>query len=151
MHGTKESIEVVIYSKRRLFYEKELEKNPLNYDVWFDYTRLEENSGEVLRAREIYERAITNIPPILEKKYWRRYIFLWINYTVFEELVSKNIDRTNEVFKKILEIIPFEKFTFSKIFILYAHFLIRNKNLEGARKVFGLAIFKCPREKVRVK
>ena len=46
-YGTKESIEEVIYSKRRFFYEKELEKNPLNYDIWFDYTRLEENSGNI--------------------------------------------------------------------------------------------------------
>ena len=68
MYGTKESIEEVIYSKRRFFYEKELEKNPMNYDIWFDYTRLEENSGDILRTREVYERAITNIPPILEKK-----------------------------------------------------------------------------------
>jgi crooked neck len=148
MHGTKESIEEVIYSKRRLFYEKEIEKNPMNYDVWFDYTRLEENAGDIVRTREVYERAIMNIPPIMEKKYWRRYIFLWINYSVFEELIAKNIERTNEIFKKILEIIPHEKFTFSKLFILYAHFLLRNKNLEGARKVFGLAIGKCPREKV---
>ena len=148
MHGTKESIEDVIYAKRRLFYEKELEKNPMNYDVWFDYTRLEESAGEIVRAREIYERAIANIPPILEKKFWRRYIFIWIKYSIFEELVAKNIERTNEVFKKVLEIIPHEKFTFSKTFILYAHFQIRNKNLDLARKIFGMAIGKCPREKV---
>ena len=37
------------------------------------------------RAREIYERAITNVPPVLDKKYWKRYVYIWINYAVFEE------------------------------------------------------------------
>ena len=63
----------MIISKRRLYYEKELEKNSLNYDLWFDYTKLEEDFGDVSSCREVYERAISNIPPIKEKKYWRRY------------------------------------------------------------------------------
>jgi tetratricopeptide (TPR) repeat protein len=120
----------------------------LNYDVWFDLTRLEENHGTVDSTREAYERAITNLPPISEKKYWRRYIFLWINYAVYEEYNAKNIDRAREIYKKIIEIIPHKKFTFSKVWILYSHFYIRQKNLELARKVFGMSIGVCPREKV---
>jgi crooked neck len=152
MFGTKESIDDVILTKRRILYEKEIEKNPMNYDVWFDYTRLEEqsavNTNDFTRVREIYERAIMNVPPILEKKYWRRYIFLWINYSVFEESIAKNMDRSNEVYKKMIEIVPHKKFTFSKIWILYSHYHLRNKNLEAARKVFGMSIGICPREKV---
>jgi len=129
-------------------YEKELEKNPLNYDVWFDLTRLEENHGTVDSVREAYEKAITNIPPISEKKYWRRYIFLWINYAVYEEYTSNDLERSREIYKKVLEIIPHNNFTFSKIWILYAHFHIRQKNLDQARKVFGMSIAKCPREKI---
>jgi crooked neck len=60
-------------------------QEPFNYDTWFDYTRLEEQAGEVARAREVYERAIANVPPAMEKRYWKRYIYLWINYAVFEE------------------------------------------------------------------
>jgi crooked neck len=40
-------------------------------------------------VREVYERAIANIPPATEKKFWRRYIYLWINYALFEELQAK--------------------------------------------------------------
>lgn len=98
--------------------------------------------------REAYEKAITNLPPIIEKKYWRRYVFLWINYAVYEEYNAKDFDRAREIYKKALEIIPHGKFTFSKIWILYAHFYIRMKNLEQARKVFGMSIAKCPREKI---
>jgi len=38
------------------------------------------------RVREVYERAIANIPPGDEKRHWRRYIFLWLYYAVFEEI-----------------------------------------------------------------
>jgi hypothetical protein len=37
------------------------------------------------RVREVYERAIANFPPGDEKRHWRRYIFLWLYYAVFEE------------------------------------------------------------------
>jgi crooked neck len=150
MFGTKESVEEVILTKRKIQYEKEIEKNQFNYDIWFDYTRLEEQAvnEDFERVREIYERAITNVPPILEKKYWRRYIFLWINYAIFEESSAKNIDRANEVYKKLLDLIPHKKFTFSKVWILYAHFNLRNKGLDNTRKIFGMSIGICPREKV---
>jgi crooked neck len=151
MFGSKETLEELVITKRRIFYEKELEKNPLNYDLWFDYTRLEENcaqDGEYNRTREIYERAITNIPPISEKKYWRRYIFLWINYAVFEEYNAKCLERAEEVYKKVIQIIPHKQFTFTKIWILFAHFYLRGKNLEKARKVFGQSIGLCPKEKI---
>jgi len=48
----------------------------------------------------------------------------------------------------MLEIIPHKKFTFSKVWILYAHFHIRQKNLGGARKIFGMSIGVAPREKI---
>jgi hypothetical protein len=34
----------------------------------------------------VYERAIANVPPAAEKRYWQRYIYLWIKYALFEEL-----------------------------------------------------------------
>jgi len=63
--------------------------NPHNYDAWFDYLRLSEDGGDVEATREVYERAISNIPLIAEKRHWRRYIYLWINYALFEELETK--------------------------------------------------------------
>ena len=35
----------VILSERRFQYEAEVSANPLNYDAWFDYVRLEEAAG----------------------------------------------------------------------------------------------------------
>jgi len=48
----------------------------------------------------------------------------------------------------INEFIPHENFTFSKVWILYANFLLRQKNVEKMRKVLGMALGKCPRQKI---
>lgn len=76
-YGDREGIEDAIVGKRRFQYEEEVKKNPLNYDSWFDYIRLEENVGNKDMIREVYERAIANVPPAEEKRYWQRYIYLW--------------------------------------------------------------------------
>lgn len=76
--GNREGIEDVVLSRRRFEYEEEARANPLNYDNWFDYIKLEESTGEVERTREVFERAVANLPPASEKRYWQRYIFLWI-------------------------------------------------------------------------
>ena len=64
-------------------------KNSRNYDIWFDYVRLEENNGQFEKTREVYERAISQIPLVNEKRYWRRYIYIWMFYAVWEEGVTK--------------------------------------------------------------
>lgn len=65
------------FSLFRFQYEEDVKKNPLNYDAWFDYVRLEESNGAKEKVRDVYERAIANIPPAEEKRYWQRYIYLW--------------------------------------------------------------------------
>jgi len=138
----------VIHSQRRFQYEETLKENSHNYDVWFDYVRLEESKGEIAQIREVYERAIAQIPPSQEKRFWKRYIYIWINFALFEELQAKDLLRTREVFKKCLEIIPHKIFTFSKIWLQAANLEIRLKNLAGARQLLGTALGKCPRDKL---
>ncbi|KAG8011516.1 Crooked neck-like protein 1 [Nibea albiflora] len=146
--GDRRGIEDVIVSKRRFQYEEEVKANPHNYDAWFDYLRLVENDADPDTVREVYERAIANMPPIQEKRHWKRYIYLWINYALYEELEVKDPDRTRQVYQACLDLIPHKKFTFAKIWLLYAQFEIRQKNLQGARKVMGTAIGKCPKNKL---
>lgn len=43
----------VIVGERRFQYEAEVSKNPLNYDSWFDYIRLEEAAGDYDKVREV--------------------------------------------------------------------------------------------------
>lgn len=90
--------------KRRIQYEEEVAHDGRNYDVWFDYIRVEEEALRTLRdeggskeeedaaierVREVYERAVSHVPPGQEKRHWRRYIFLWLDYALFEEIDSK--------------------------------------------------------------
>jgi len=146
--GSRAAIEDVIVSKRRFKYEEEVKANPMNYDAWFDLLRLLESDGELEQIRDTYERAIANIPPSHVKRHWRRYIYLWINYALYEELEAEDPQRTREVYKACLDVIPHKKFTFAKIWLMLAQFEIRQKNLQGARKVLGTAIGKCPKNKV---
>lgn len=69
-----------------------------------------------------------------DKHFWRRYIYLWINYALFEELEAEDGERTRQVYRACLELLPHKVFTFSKIWLLYAQFEIRHKNLSAARK-----------------
>lgn len=147
-YGDRAGIENVIISKRKFQYEEEIKTNPMNYDAWFDYIRLMEAEESQEMIREVYERAIANIPPSTEKRFWRRYIYLWIYYALYEELVAKDYDRTRQVYRACLDIIPHDRFTFAKVWMMYAHFEIRQKDLVSARKALGTAIGKCPKPKI---
>lgn len=147
-YGDRTGIEDVIVSKRKYQYEEEVKANPNNYDAWFDYLRLVESEGNLDIIRETYERAIANVPPTKEKPFWRRYIYLWINYALFEELEAEDVERTRQVYRACLELLPHKHFTFTKIWLLYSHFEIRNKNLTVARKSLGMALGMCPKDKL---
>lgn len=103
-HGTRSILESTVLGKRRIQYEEELSHDGRNYDVWFDYVRLEEGAVRTLkeeggtkeeedaaveRVRDVYERAVAQVPPGQEKRHWRRYIFLWLDYALFEEIETK--------------------------------------------------------------
>ncbi|PFH35591.1 putative crooked neck family 1 protein isoform 2 [Besnoitia besnoiti] len=148
--GDKEGIEDTVLSKRVFVYEEELHSNPLNYDCWIDYIRLEESRGDIDRIRNIYERALANVPPVLEKRCWTRYVYIWICYALFEELQANDIERCRQVYQKMLEVIPHKKFSFAKVWSLYASFEVRRLQLDKARLIFGRAIAECGKPKIFV-
>eukprot|EP00800_Vazella_pourtalesii_P014994 TRINITY_DN3948_c0_g1_i1.p1 TRINITY_DN3948_c0_g1~~TRINITY_DN3948_c0_g1_i1.p1 ORF type:complete len:681 (+),score=142.87 TRINITY_DN3948_c0_g1_i1:46-2088(+) len=147
-HGDRTAIDDVITSKRRLQYEEQLALNSQDYDLWFNYIRLMEGDSEVELLREIFERAVANVPPIQEKRYWRRYIYLWINYALFEELQAEDMERTREVYKAALNVIPHRIFTFAKIWLMFSNFEVRQLEINQARKILGNAIGMCPKTKL---
>lgn len=147
-HGNRFEIEDVIFSKRKTHYEDELKLDPYNYDIWFDYIRLVENEGDVDATRQVYERAVANVPLKKEKRLWRRYIYLWIYYATYEELDNKDFEKTREIYSFVLKLIPHKVFTFAKMWVLAAKFEVRQKNLPAARKLLGTAIGMCPKEKL---
>jgi crooked neck len=147
-HGSRTAIEQVVLSKRKLLYEKKLEEDRYDYDTWFDYIRMMEGEGDAEATRSVYERAIANVPLKKEKRFWRRYIYLWIFYAIYEELRVEDLTRTRDVYSFCLKIIPHKTFTFAKIWVAAAKFEIRCKDLPAARKLLGTAIGMCPKEKL---
>ncbi|CAG8948134.1 unnamed protein product [Penicillium salamii] len=146
--GDREGVEDVVLSKRRVQYEELLKENARNYDTWIDLARLEELSGDTERVRDIYERAIAQIPPSQEKRHWRRYIYLWIFYAVYEEMEMEEPERARQIYQECLKMIPHKKFTFAKVWLMKARFEIRQMELQAARKTLGIAIGMCPKDKL---
>ena len=155
-HGSRQSIEDVVVSRRRLSYEEQLAAMQKqqeeqqggaivapDYDLWFDYIRLEEEHGDVTQIREVYERAVACVPPVAEKRFWRRYIYIWLKYAIFEELVAADMERTREVYAAAVKLVPHKKFSFSKLWIQYAKFEVRQLRLDEARRIFGMALGMC--------
>ncbi|KAL1199723.1 hypothetical protein V5N11_012992 [Cardamine amara subsp. amara] len=62
---------------------------------------------------------------------WQRYIHLWINYELYEEIEAEDLERTRAVYRECLKVIPHRKFSFGKIWLLAAQFVIRQVNLTG--------------------
>ncbi|KAK4162094.1 hypothetical protein QBC43DRAFT_322327 [Cladorrhinum sp. PSN259] len=146
--GDREGVEDVIITKRRRLYEEQVKETPKNYDIWFDFARLEESGGNPDRVRETYERAIAQVPPTQEKRHWRRYIFLFLFYAIWEEKEAKDVERARQIYDTCLGLIPHKKFTFAKTWIAKAHFEIRQGQLTTARKTLGRAIGMCPKDKL---
>ncbi|KAF2632171.1 TPR-like protein [Macroventuria anomochaeta] len=147
-YGDRDGIEDVVLSKRRVHYEEQIKENPKNYDAWIDFARLEETSGNTDRVRDVYERAIAQIPPTQEKRHWRRYIYLWLFYAVYEESITKDITRTRQIYQECIRLIPHKRFTFAKLWLMFAHFETRQSQLTAARKLLGQAIGMCPKDKL---
>ncbi|OAA39703.1 cell cycle control protein (Cwf4) [Metarhizium rileyi] len=146
--GDKDGVEDVVLSKRRVHYEEQVKENPKNYDAWFDYAGLEESSRDADGIRDVYERAVAQVPPTQEKRHWRRYIYLWIFYAIWEELEGQDAERARQIYSTCLKLIPHKKFTFAKMWLLAAQFEVRQGQLTAARKLLGRAIGMCPKDKI---
>jgi crooked neck len=151
------AIDSVVLAKRRSQYAAQAEVEPLNYDNWFDWIHLEEEllsavsgddsyaqlqrTAQIAVIREVFERAIGQMPPSQdEKRFWRRYIYLWLFYAIFEEDTVGDRPRALEVLTTAVRLIPHGQFTFTKLWNHLALFHIRGGDLAAARKTFGQAI-----------
>lgn len=149
-HGGQKDIENLISHKRKLMYEDTLAKNPFDYDTWFDYILLAENEFSLDEVRDIYERAVANVPKDRTRKdCWRRYIYLWIYYATFEELIAKDRERAFKVYEFCInDLIPHKIFTFAKLWLLAAKLQIRVGNIDKARDILDKSLKRCPKRKL---
>lgn len=139
--GSRDQIDQVLLSKRRSFYENLMISEPNNLDTCFDYIGMEEEAGDVEKIREIYERSIAKIPTLSDKKYWRRYLYLWMFYAQFEEVVGEDIGRVRHIYKTVVKLMEQVKVFSTKIFKSFAQFELRHdKNLESFRRILTLGL-----------
>lgn len=71
-----------------------------------------------------------------------------LQYAVYEESVAKDITRTRQIYQECIRMIPHKRFTFAKLWLMFAHFEIRQSQLTAARKLLGQAIGMCPKDKL---
>lgn len=148
-HGDAAGIEMAIAARARMKLEDDLKREPRNYDAWLDYARLEERHGRSpAAAREVYERAVAQTPPTSDKRHWRRYVWLWIGYAVFEELDCEEPDNARAVWTACLQLLRTRKLSFCKIWVHFAQFEMRQGQLAAARKLLGTAIGEAPKPKL---
>ena len=122
-YGDKQRIEDIITDKRRENYQKLLEENPYNYDIWFDYIKLVEEEGKEETVISVYEQAIQHFPPSKEKRFWRRYIYFWIYYAIYLEVDADDIEKARDVYNRCIQAIPNKQFTFGKVITFELFFI----------------------------
>jgi len=149
--GDRSGVDAVVSAERRFEYEARVKADPTDYDAWFAYARLEEAAGDAGKVRDVYERAVAALPPSSgpsDKRLWRRYVYLWIYYAVFEEVDAKDAGRAREVYRAALKVVPHAAFTFAKLWLLAARLEVRAKRLPAARKILGMGIGMCATPKL---
>ncbi|CAI4046449.1 hypothetical protein N7582_003813 [Saccharomyces uvarum] len=147
--GNLNSIEETISYKRKVDYETLLSRDAYDYDTWWLYLDLISESFPT-QILQCFEKAVIKGQPKESSKTfrWKRYIYLWIRYICYVELELEDLALVDKLFQRLIDdIIPHNHFTFSKIWIMYAKFLIRQENISKARKVLGKAIGLCPKAK----
>jgi hypothetical protein len=49
----------------------------------------DEEQSATARVREVYKRAVAQVPPGWDKRHWWRYIFLWLDCALYKEVEAK--------------------------------------------------------------
>ncbi|KAG6821427.1 NineTeen Complex (NTC) component [Arthromyces matolae] len=132
-HGTRNTLENTVLGKRRIQYEEEVSNDGRNYDVWFDYSRLEESALHDLKEEggatpEEEEAAVARVREI------------------FERAVAQDYARARQIFQTAINLVPHKQFTFAKLWVMFAKFEVRRLDLPAARKILGAGLGMCPKE-----
>lgn len=150
--GAQQDIEKLVTHRRKLLYEDVLNKDPMDYDTWFDYIHLAEAELTLDEIRDIYERAVANFPKNKRSKDpWRRYIYLWIYYATFEEVLAQDKERAFKVYEFCINnVIPdqHKTFTFAKLWLAAACLQIRMGDISKARNILDKSLKRCPKRKL---
>ncbi|GEQ70983.1 hypothetical protein JCM33374_g4664 [Metschnikowia sp. JCM 33374] len=142
-----------LHLKKKLKLEKSVAENTRDYDAWWEYAKLQELTLGLSYAIELLTKAVETFPlDEFKSTSWRRYVFLWVKLALYTEYSVKDILKAREVWLKCLQVIPHGKFTFAKIWTMYAEFELRNGDgISQARKILGQAIGQSCRDRPKTK
>ncbi|KNC47292.1 crooked neck [Thecamonas trahens ATCC 50062] len=154
-HGTKGGIESVLITQQREAYDAALAEDPTDYDLWFEYVRVEEGHGDPAAVREVYERAIGAKPDELLKtrpqgltlaqtNVLESYGYLFINYALYEELTAGDVARAGVIYELALGLFKPGLALVERLYMLAAGVYVRAKDLGRARKILGHGIGAAP-------
>ncbi|KAH3679715.1 hypothetical protein WICMUC_000746 [Wickerhamomyces mucosus] len=144
--GDKDGIELSIIANRMKKYETQLVENPRDYDTWWLYlTTIQDQPIETQRLK--FKESYKIQPSSNTKNNWKRYIFLFIRHAIWEEFHGE-VEKVEEIFQNLTNLLKINKLNFSKIWILYSNFAIRQNNLIKARKLLGFALGTNPTSKI---
>jgi crooked neck len=169
-HGTTVAVEEALLDARRVKYQTALDIRATDYDAAWDWVRLEEAAAEggisskgggggggasggiseiaATRVRNAYQRATEGVPPVPEKRFWRRYIYLFLSWAAWEELSAKDAARARSVLHTALRLVPHQKFTFGKLWLAAAQAELRALDVNAARRLLGAALGYCPKASI---
>lgn len=143
LYGTLSAVEGQILVKKELKCEAAVSANPRDYDTWWELIKIKETAVGTAaeELRQVYRQATSTYPQDSEKlTKWRRYVFLWIRFALWEEFKQRQVENAREVWRQVLAVVPHERFTFAKLWVMVCEFEMRNASLQAARKVLGRAI-----------
>lgn len=144
-------------------FETRIVRNRFHTPIWIRYARWEEEQGDFVRARSIWERAIDNDyrNPVVwinyaEMEMRHRFVnharnvldravallprvdHLWSRYAHMEEMLARN-DLVRNVFERWLQWFPANTAYFA-----YIRFELRHENTKGARAIYERLIVAYP-------
>lgn len=148
-----DSGESTLRLKKKLHLEKAVAENIRDYDSWWEYAKLQESTLGPKYALDLLTKAVQTYPlDEFKLTSWRRYVFLWIKLALYHEYLIKDVDLAREVWTKCIKLLPHHKFTFAKVWTMFAEFELRNGGgISQARKVLGQAIGQSCKEQPKRK
>lgn len=147
--GSIASAEESVIFKRRRRYEDRLQENSRDYDTWWLYLNIVEENFRNELPNALERSVQANEPRALSKNMaWKQYILLWMRLLTFVEIDMSDIERSRMLYKRLIDdVIPHKHFTFSKAWLMFAEFEIRQGDMNKARKILGRSIGMCPKRK----
>lgn len=151
-YGTTSALRENLPQKRRLYYESLIDKNPRQYNNWWLYfdlivSKFPQDSISALE-RLLLDKSKKPIS-FIKGSDWRQYVTFWLKCLNYIYLSLNESLKAKQLIEYLInEIIPHEKFTFAKVWVLNAQLELLEGNLSNMRQIFGRALGIQPKSKL---